>query len=105
MFVRTLVSGVRSSCDASATSWRCALVDSSTRSEHRVEARRQAAELVLAVHLDPLGEVLRLRDALDGRRQPADGTESRTRHEQAEDGRGEDPAQRDENQKQADPME
>ena len=30
MFVRTLVSGVRSSCDASATSWRCALVDSST---------------------------------------------------------------------------
>ena len=29
MFVRTLVSGVRSSCDASATSWRCARVDSS----------------------------------------------------------------------------
>ena len=38
-------------------------------------------------------------------RQPADGTESRTRHEQTEDGRGEDPAQRDEDQKQADPME
>ena len=30
MFVRTLVSGVRSSWDASATSWRCARVDSSS---------------------------------------------------------------------------
>ena len=30
MLVRTLVSGVRSSCEASATSWRCARVDSSS---------------------------------------------------------------------------
>ena len=30
MFVRRLVSGVRSSCEASATSWRCARLDSSS---------------------------------------------------------------------------
>ena len=42
MFVRRLVSGVRSSCEASATSCRCAPTDCSSVAEHRVEARRRA---------------------------------------------------------------
>ena len=74
MFVRTLVSGVRSSCDASATSWRCARVDSSRAAEHRVEARREPAQLVLSVHVDSLGEILCLGHALDRRREPLDRT-------------------------------
>ena len=48
MFVRRLVSGVRSSCEASATSWRCARAESSSAREHRVEARREPAQLVVA---------------------------------------------------------
>ena len=42
MFVRRLVSGVRSSCEASATSWRCAPPRLLERPEHRVEARARA---------------------------------------------------------------
>ena len=54
MFVRRLVSGVRSSCDASATS--CALRARRLLEggEHRVEARGEPAELVVARDLDPL---------------------------------------------------
>ena len=51
MFVRRLVTGVRSSCEASATSWRCACDRGVERAhrvlervEHRVEARRQAPD-------------------------------------------------------------
>ena len=47
MFVRRLVSGVRSSWEASATSCRCALLESSSAAEHRVEARGEPAELVV----------------------------------------------------------
>ena len=72
-FVRRLVSGVRSSCEASATSCRCASLDSLERAEHRVEAAREPAELVLAVRLDPLGKVARLRDPLGRLRQPRTG--------------------------------
>ena len=57
MFVRRLVSGVRSSCDASATSWRWARVDSSSAREHRVELAREPAELVLAGASIRCGEV------------------------------------------------
>ena len=46
MFVRRLVSGVRSSCEASATSRRCASCDDCERREHLVEARGQPADLV-----------------------------------------------------------
>ena len=66
MFMRRLVTGVRSSCEASATSWRCActeassaLIESSQRVEHRVEAARQAPDLVLAARLDASVKVLR----------------------------------------------
>ena len=49
MFVRRLVTGVRSSCEASATSWRCGDSSAAPSSvEHRVEARRQPADLVVA---------------------------------------------------------
>ena len=59
MFVRRLVSGVRSSCEASWTSCRCRCCASSSDCEHRVEGGREAAELVAAAHLDPLREVAR----------------------------------------------
>ena len=48
MFVRTLVSGVRSSCDASATSWRCARVDSSSAPSIVLKLDGEPTELVVA---------------------------------------------------------
>ena len=73
MFVRRLVSGVRSSCEASATSCRCARLELLERREHRVEARREPAELVVAGRgrLDPLREVARLGDVLASSRSAA----------------------------------
>ena len=57
MFVRTLVSGVRSSCEASATSWRWARVDSSSAASIVLKLAASRAQLVLAVDVDPLGQV------------------------------------------------
>ena len=82
--MRTAVSGVRSSCDASATSRRCAPTDSLECLEHLVEPRRQAAELVVAAHLDALGQVARRGDALGGGRQAPDRPERRGRDERRE---------------------
>ena len=62
--VRSEVSGVRSSCEASATSRRCARWDVVERLEHRVERAGQARELVVAVALDPAGEVVGPGDVL-----------------------------------------
>ena len=47
MFVRRLVSGVRSSCDASETSWRCARAESSSAPSIvlNVAARRESSSL------------------------------------------------------------
>ena len=80
MFVRSDVTGVRSSCDASATSWRWAcdgVVERAARAlervEHRVEALRHPPDLVVAGDLDAPPEVLGLRDVLGGGRQLADG--------------------------------
>ena len=81
MFVRRLVSGVRSSCDASDTSCRCAPVDSSSAAEHRVEAG-EPAELVLAARHDALREVAGLGDPLGRRGQAADGREGGAGDEQ-----------------------
>ncbi len=88
MFVRRLVIGVRSSCEASATSWRWARTDSSSASrepceplDHRVEAGRELADLVVGVVLDPAGQVLGVGDVLRGlgdlgqRREHAPGRE------------------------------
>ena len=91
MFVRMLVTGVRSSCEASATSRRCTRADSSSlldrlveHGEHRVEAAREAAELVAAALIDPLAEIPRLGDVADGRGQPAHRRERRAGDEPAE---------------------
>ena len=86
MFVRRLVSGVRSSCEASATSCRCTRRRIVQRAEHRVEARREPAELVLAVRVDPLGQVAGLGDVLGRLGQPADRRERGTGDEQPEPG-------------------
>ncbi len=65
MFVRTLVSGVRSSCDASATSWRCARVDSSRAASIVLKLAASRLSSSLPVDLDPLREVLGLGHSLD----------------------------------------
>jgi hypothetical protein len=62
------------------------------RAEHRVEAPREATELVLPLHVDPLGQVLRLRDALDRGGQPPYRPERGSRDDEAEHGRPRDAA-------------
>ena len=57
MFVRRLVSGVRSSCDASETSWRCARAESSSAASIVLKRRREPRELVAAGGVDPAREV------------------------------------------------
>ena len=47
--VRSEVSGVRSSCPASATSWRCRSRDAASAIEHRVEGAGQPGDLVVAL--------------------------------------------------------
>ena len=73
MLVRRLVTGVRSSCEASATSWRWARTDSSSCRarlleplEHLVEAGRELADLVVGVDREALAEVVGLADQLGG---------------------------------------
>ncbi len=46
MFVRRLVTGVRSSCEASATSWRCACTDASSALIERSSASSIALKLL-----------------------------------------------------------
>ena len=106
MFVRRLVSGVRSSCDASATSWRCARVDSSSAAEHRVEARREPAQLVAVRSTSIRSErspVTLTRSAVSVSR--VTGRERGARDEQPEHGRDGDPARRDEQEDHAEPLE
>ena len=57
MFVRRLVSGVRSSCEASATSCRWARLESSSAASMVLKLVGEPAELVLAGRLDALGEI------------------------------------------------
>ena len=89
--MRAAVSGVRSSCDASATRRRCAPTDVLERREHRVESRREPAELVAAVDRDALGQVAGLGDRLGGRRQAANRPQRRGGDERRERGRDRDP--------------
>ena len=69
------------------------------RVEHRVEAHRQASDLVGTADLlgaggvDPLGEVPRARDVLGGAREAPDGSHDSVRHEPPEQRRQRDPAQ------------
>ena len=101
MFVRTLVTGVRSSCEASATRRRCMRADSSSLCtvsssavEHRVEAGGQAAQLVAAPLVDALAEITRLGHVLHRRRQPAHRGQRGSRDEPAEQRRERDAAER-----------
>ena len=77
MLVRRLVTGVRSSCEASATSWRWARTDSSScraralqAVEHGVEAGGELADLVVGVDAEASGEIVGLADVLGGRWRP-----------------------------------
>ena len=105
MFVRKLVSGVRSSWDASATSWRCARGRFLEGSEHGVEARREAAQLVPAVCVDPLGEVARVRDLLARLGEAPHRCERGSRDEEPERCGDPDPSGRDQEQEERDPIE
>ena len=76
------------------------------RGEHRVEARREPAELVVAGRgrLDPLREVTRLGDGLRGLGQPSHRRERGARDDQTERGGDADPADRDQDQEERDPV-
>ncbi len=66
------------------------------RREHRVEAAREATEVVLAGRVDPVREILRARHAFGRAAQLADGDERDARDEQPEDGGERDAAEADE---------
>ena len=70
----------------------------SSAREHRVEARAEPRQLVVAVHLDPLPEVLRLGHELRLTRQPPHRRHGGARDERADQRRDDDAAQRDEDQ-------
>ena len=79
MLARRLAIGVRSSWLASATRWRCASTELLERVERRVEAARQARELVLALDLEPLREVGVGGQRLGAAGEARDGRERRAR--------------------------
>ena len=108
MFVRRLVTGVRSSCEASATSWRCActeassaLIERSERVEHGVEAAAPAARSRPPDGLDPPAEVLRRADVLGGLGQALERLHGRAGHQAAEQGRQRDAADDEQREDQA----
>ena len=63
MFVRRLVTGVRSSCEASATSWRCASTEASSALTERSSASSIALKLPARrpISSSPTGSMRRLR--------------------------------------------
>ena len=105
MFVRRLVSGVRSSCEASWTSWRwrCAASSSDASIALKVVASRLSSSLPGDV--DPLGEVARRAHVLGGLAEPAQRLERGARDEEARGRRDRDPAEGDEEEPELDPRE
>ena len=104
MFVRRLVSGVRSSCEASATSWRWARLDSSSAASIVLKLAASRRELVVAAGLDPLREVAGLGHALGRLGQAPHGRERRLGDREARaPAATSDPARRDQEQEQRDP--
>ncbi len=75
------------------------------RAEHRVEARREPAQLVLAPHVDALGQIVRLRHSFDRGREPYDRCERGARDEQPEHSGDDDAAERHEDEEQPDAIE
>ena len=84
MLVRRLVIGVRSSCEASATSWRCAATERSSVSSIALKCCGQLADLVLGLDLDPAPEVLGGGDVARGLGDVHDRGDDVARHEPAE---------------------
>jgi hypothetical protein len=93
MFVRRLVSGVRSSWEASATLRAGGVLQ---RREHRVEAGGEAAQLVVAADVDAARQVARVRHVLRRLREALHGRERRAGDHEPERGGQADPAERDE---------
>ena len=75
------------------------------RDQHRVEGVGERRELVRALHLDPLREVARRRDALGGLAQLAERAQRRARHQEPGDGRDPDADGGHEQQPEPDPRE
>ncbi len=94
MFVRSEVSGVRSSWPASAMSCACRSQGGGERGGHRVEGARQAGDLVLALRRDPHGEVLGVGDVLHRVGEPVDGLQPGPGHPQARRARADHPEAR-----------
>ena len=92
MLVRMLAIGVRSSCEASATSWRWAPSELVERLEHLVEAARKRGKLVLAAGLDPAAQVAGRGDLLGRPAQLLDRGDCGPRDEVAEAAAEDDPA-------------
>ena len=105
MLVRTLVRGVRSSCDASATSWRWARVDSSSAAsiELKLAASRLSSSLPVTSMRSERSCVSLTRSTVV--REALHGRERRACDEQAEQGGDDDPSERDENQEEPDAVE
>ena len=79
-FVVRLVSGVRSSWDASATSWRCAVSDSCSAASMVSKDEAEPAHLIVGPgEVEAGGEVAGLGDVLGGRGELGDGPQDAAR--------------------------
>ena len=83
MFVRRLVSGVRSSCEASWTSCRCRCAASSSDSSIALKVERERLSSSLPLDGDPLAQVTRRADALGRLAQIAHRPQRRAGDEEA----------------------
>ena len=106
MFVLRLVSGVRSSCEASATSCRCARLESSSAASIVLKLVASRPSSSSPVEVDSIrcerSRVSVTASVVCG--QPPHRRERCARDEQAERGRNRDPADRDQDQEERDPV-
>ena len=84
MFVRRRVIGVRSSCEASATSWRCAAIERSSVSSIALKCAASSPTSSWLVDLDPAPEVLGRGDVARGLGHVRDRRDDVARDEPAE---------------------
>ena len=89
----TLVSGVRSSCEASEISWRWASRERSSAASIVLKLADRRPSSSRPPGGDAMTEVLRAGDTLGRAGEPAHGHERRARHEQPQRGRQRDPAE------------
>ena len=105
MFVCRLVSGVRSSCEASATKRRCVSSDSSSAASIVLKEAPRRRELVVPALGNALARLAGLGDSLGRVAQPAHRSERRSRDRRGRHGGSGDRAERDEDQDDAQPFE